>query len=196
MRFKAVLADPPWSYRVWSEKGKSRSAETFYKTQDAAWIASLPVQKVAAPDCALFLWATYPNLIEAIEVIKSWGFTYKTAAFTWVKLTKSDTPRMGLGYWTRSNAEVCLLATRGNPKRLDKGVEQIIECPIGRHSAKPQEAYVRIERLVDGPYLEMFARPAGGLFPLKEGWTQAGNEIDGLDMKDALCRLAAKEEAT
>lgn len=190
MKFKTILADCPWSYEVWSTYGKGRRAAFYYPTQDKDWIASLPVSEVAEPDCVLFLWATYPNLQEALQVIRDWGFTYKTAAFTWVKLTAADRPRMGLGYWTRSNAEVCLLATRGNPKRLDKGVGQIIECPIGPHSAKPTEAYDRIERLVSGPYLEMFARPAGALFPLRDGWTQIGNEIDGLDIRDALCRLS------
>lgn len=191
MKFATILADPPWSYEVWSTYGAGRSAGYHYPTQDTEWICHLPVADIAEKDCCLLLWATYPKLPDALRVVKAWGFTYKTVAFTWVKLTASRTPRLGLGYWTRSNAEICILATRGNPKRKAKDVEQIIECGIGRHSEKPMEVYGRIECLLDGPFLECFARPKGPLFPYQEGWTQIGNEIDGKDIRDALCELAA-----
>ena len=101
-----------------------------------------------------------------------------------------------MGYWTRANSEPCLLATRGKPKRLDKGVSQVLACGTGRHSEKPFEFYERTERLLAGPYLEMFARPHGALIDgSREGWTRLGNEIDGLDMEEALRRLAAQEQA-
>ena len=131
-------------------------------------------------------------LPEALETIKAWGFEYKTDAFVWVKKTSCNLPRINLGYWTRANSEGCLLATRGKPKRLDKGVGQVIVSGIGEHSEKPEEQYTRIERLVEGPYLELFHRPRNGLFPPREGWTFLGNEVDGKDMKDALEGLAAK----
>jgi N6-adenosine-specific RNA methylase IME4 len=139
-----------------------------------AEICALPVAGIAATDSALFLWATYPNLPEAFEVIKAWGYTYKTVAFTWVKrCKKSPGFFVGLGHWTRANAELCLLATRGRPKRLSRSVRQIIDAPIGRHSAKPAEARTRIvELLGDLPRIELFARER------VDGWDCWGNEVD------------------
>jgi len=137
-------------------------------------ICALPVADIAADDCALFLWATYPNLQQAFEVIKAWGFTYKTVAFTWVKRNKKSPGWFtGLGYWTRANAEICLLATRGQPKRISKSVRQIIDTPIERHSKKPGEARNRIVELMGNvPRIEMFAREKS------DGWDVFGNEVD------------------
>ncbi len=173
-RYGIILADPAWSYRVWSKKGKGRSAENHYPTMSLAEICALPVAGIAAKDSALFLWATCPNLPEAFEVIKAWGYVYKTVAFTWVKrCRKSPGFFVGLGHWTRANAELCLLATRGNPKRLSKSVRQIIDAPIGRHSEKPAETRTRIvELLGDLPRIELFARERA------EGWDCWGNEVD------------------
>jgi len=131
------------------------------------------VAELADKDCALFLWATYPNLPAAFEVIKAWGFTYKTVAFTWVKWCKrSPGWFVGLGYWTRANAEICLIATKGNPKRMSKRVRQIIDTPLEQHSKKPNEAKVRIvELLGDIPRVELFAREK------TLGWAVWGNEV-------------------
>ena len=88
-------------------------------------ICALPVESLAAPDCALLLWAVHSHLPDALAVIRAWGFTYKTVAFTWVKRTPKDTGYfLGRGYWTHSNAEVCLLATQGKPKRVGTGVPE------------------------------------------------------------------------
>ena len=137
-------------------------------------ICVLPVADIAAEDCALFLWATYPNLPEAFEVIKAWGFTYKTVAFTWVKRNrKSHGWFVGLGHWTRANAEICLLATKGKPQRISKSVRQIIDAPIEQHSKKPNETRTRIIELMgDVPRVELFARER------VEGWDAFGNEVD------------------
>ena len=110
-------------------------------------ICALPVSSLAAPDCALFMWVTFPTLPDAFKVIKSWGFTYKTVAFVWVKRNKK-TPSLfwGLGHWTRANAEMCLLATKGKPKRISAKVHQIIDTPIEAHSKKPDETRNRIDR--------------------------------------------------
>ena len=114
---------------------------------------------------------------QAVEVIHAWGFEYKTCAFCWNKgnslpLFPDDfQPKMGLGYWTRANSEVCLLATRGNPKRKHADVRQVIQAQLREHSRKPDEQYDRIERLVDGPYLEMFARQT------RAGWDAIGDEV-------------------
>jgi len=137
-------------------------------------ICALPVGDIADKDCVLFLWATYPNLKEAFAVIDAWGFTYKTVAFTWVKRNKkSEGFFVGLGYWTRSNAEICLLATRGKPQRVSKSVRQVIDTPIERHSKKPDEIRSRIVDLMgDVPRIELFARVKS------EGWSVFGNEVD------------------
>lgn len=172
-RFGAIYADPPWSFKVWSGKGKARSAENHYDTMSLDQICQLPVAKAAAEDCVLFMWAVMPQLPEALQVIESWGFKYKTCAFNWLKQNKSGVGLFtGMGYWTRANAEVCLLATRGKPKRINADVKQGILEPVRQHSRKPDCVYERIERLVGGPYLEMFARQS------RPGWTAWGNETD------------------
>ena len=209
MKFSVITADPPWEYKTWSAKGGHKSAGDHYQTQGTDWLCALPVQDIAADDCALFLWATWPNLPDCLRLIEAWGFTYKSAAFCWTKLTHSDAPSMGLGYWTRSNTEPCLLATRGNPKRRNKDVRQVIECAEegeqiagaevlacrrGEHSRKPIEVYKRIERLVPGPYCELFARPWWGMFEPPAGWTCLGNEVTGNDIADDIRALAAQED--
>lgn len=172
-RFSVIYADPPWEFKVYSGKGKQRSAERHYDTTGLDDIAALPVEALAAPDCALFLWAVMPELPGALEIIKAWGFTYKTAGFTWAKQNRSgDGWFTGMGYWTRANAELCLLATRGSPQRLAMDVPQLIVAPVREHSRKPDEAPPRIERLLAGPYLELFARGE------RPGWTVWGNEIE------------------
>ena len=136
-------------------------------------ICALPVESIAAPDCALFLWVTFPVLPDAFQVLGAWGFTYKTVAFVWVKRNRK-TPSLfwGLGHWTRANAEMCLLATKGKPKRISSSVHQIIESPIEEHSKKPDETRRRILELVgDLPRVELFARQE------TPGWDVWGNEV-------------------
>ena len=107
-KYSVILADPPWAFRAWSNKGMGRSAEQHYSTMRLEDIKALPVADLAAEDCVLFLWATFPMLKEALEVAEAWGFAYKTVAFTWVKENrKSPGLFWGLGYWTRANAEIC-----------------------------------------------------------------------------------------
>lgn len=173
-RYTVILADPAWAYRVWSNKGGGRSAESHYPTMSIQDICALPVAEIAAEDSALFLWVTYPNLSYAFEVITAWGYVFKTVAFTWVKRNrKSPGYFVGMGYWTRANAEICLLATRGHPKRISKSVRQIIDTPIEAHSKKPDEARIRIVELMgDVPRIELFARQK------TPGWDVWGNEIE------------------
>jgi N6-adenosine-specific RNA methylase IME4 len=157
---------------VYSGKGKQRSADRYFDTMTLADIAALPVERLAADDCALLLWAVAPELPGALNVITSWGFDYKTIGFNWVKQNKSgEGLHWGMGYWTRANAEVCLLATKGSPTRLNADVHQIIMAPVAEHSVKPDLARERIERLLSGPYLELFGRRAA------PGWTVWGNEV-------------------
>ena len=132
-----------------------------------------PVADLAAPDSALFLWATFPQLPEALRLIKAWGFTYKSVAFVWLKQNrKSPGWFYGLGFWTRGNAEICLLATRGRPKRAARDVKQVILSHVERHSQKPEEARRRIEALMgDVPRIELFARAS------PPGWDVWGDEV-------------------
>jgi N6-adenosine-specific RNA methylase IME4 len=181
--FGAILADPPWHFHTWSLNGRDRSPDKHYCTMRLADIAALDVQFVALDNCILFIWATWPLLNEALAVIESWGFNYKTCAFCWMKahagqldMLRDDLdPLIGTGYWTRANSEVCLLATRGKPKRLNADVRQGIIAPGREHSRKPDGIHERIERLAAGPYLELFARQT------RPGWTCWGNEVSKFD---------------
>lgn len=167
-KYNIVYADPPWKY--WESGNKNQ--ELHYTTMTIDEICDLPVKDIAADDCVLFLWVTYPILQEAFRVIESWGFKYSTAAFVWVKKNKhQDTPFVGCGSWTRANSELCLLATKGNVMRLDASVSQIVESPIEEHSKKPDVVRTLITKLVgELPRVELFCRnPA-------EGWDVWGNE--------------------
>jgi N6-adenosine-specific RNA methylase IME4 len=183
-----LLADPPWSYQ---DKSLNRGgAERHYDTLDQRALCDLPVAEIAADNSILFLWTTFPMLPEALQVVDAWGFKYKTAAFTWVKRNKlAPSWFWGMGRWTRSNAEVCLLATRGAPSRAEhgKGVHSIIDAPVMKHSAKPQETKERIVTLTgDVTRLELFARE------VTPGWHAVGNEVNnGADIRDVLPAIAA-----
>ena len=117
-KYSIIYADPPWRYKVYSKKGLGRSAESHYPTMELEDIRALPVGTLAADDCVLFLWTTIPLLHDCFSVMRAWGFSYKTVAFVWIKQNrKSDSLFWGMGHWTRANAEFCMLATKGHPKR-------------------------------------------------------------------------------
>ena len=164
-----IYADPPWRYHM----GKGRGPDRHYPTMRIEDIKALPVTELADRDCVLFLWATFPMLQEALDVIRAWGFRFKTVAFTWIKLApKADRIFWGLGYWTRANAEICMLATRGQPRRQARNVHQVIISHVEEHSKKPDEARQRIVALMgDVPRIELFARQTA------PGWDVWGNEV-------------------
>lgn len=170
-KYSVIYADPAWNYQA---GGAKRNAERHYKTMKPEDIFALPVQEIAEENCLLFMWASFPNLNVALEMIKQWGFTYKTAAFVWVKRNKkSPSWFWGMGNWTRANAEVCLLATKGKPKRASASVHSIIDAPIGRHSEKPAETRDRIVRLSgEVSRIELFARKTA------PGWDAWGDEVE------------------
>ena len=173
-KYKIIYADPPWQFRTYSAKGQGRSAERHYPTMPKTEIQALPVSRICEKDCVLFLWVTAPCLIEGIELIKAWGFTYKTVAFTWIKKCKrADKIFTGMGYYTRSNAEYCLIATKGKGlKRKSRSVSSVIMTPIEEHSMKPDETRKRIEALYgDVPKIELFARRQA------DSWDCWGNEV-------------------
>jgi N6-adenosine-specific RNA methylase IME4 len=171
-RAGVIAIDPPWPFENYSERS-ANAVFPHYETMTLNEIKALPVAQLAAPDCALFLWCTWPNMPIWHEVIEAWGFRYSALAFDWIKLNASGN---GL-HWghgvsgTRSNPEPCLLARRGSPLRLDGGVHSVIITPVGAHSEKPDEAYARMQKLFGGPHLELFARKE------RAGWTVWGNEI-------------------
>ena len=170
-KYTVLYADPPWRYR---NRPNGRSPESHYPTMKTEDICALPVQALAAEDCALFLWVTMPMLFEAQKVLAAWGFRYKTVAFVWVKQNRKGRGIFwGMGYWTRANAELCLLATRGRPQRRAKNIHQVIISPVEEHSKKPEEARRRIEALLgEVPRLELFARRPS------PGWDVWGNEVE------------------
>src|SRR5262245_3765988 len=181
--YGAILADPPWRFQCWDQRdsvGRGNGlAASNYTTMSLDDLSGLEIRELAAPNCCLFLWMTWPNLFDALSLIDTWGFRYKTCAFAWMKahagqleLFRDDVPdQMGLGYWTRANSEICLLATRGQPKRLNADVRQAIIAPRREHSRKPDGIHERIERLVAGPYLELWARQS-----TRPNWTFWGKE--------------------
>tara|TARA_R110002012_G_scaffold70810_1_gene182155 strand:+ start:193 stop:756 length:564 start_codon:yes stop_codon:yes gene_type:complete len=172
-KYNIIYADPAWSFKSYSQTNTMKNVNKHYKTMNIKDIKNLPVNKIADKNCILLLWVTYPNLIKGIETIKSWGFTYKTCGFSWIKKNKkADSLFWGLGYWTRANNEICLLATKGKPKRVSKSVHQVVYEPIREHSKKPDSIRNKIVELCgDLPRIELFARNK------IEGWDCWGNEV-------------------
>lgn len=187
-KYRIIYADPPWSFKTYSDKGKKqKSADCHYNCMSIEDIYNLPVSNIADDNCVLFLWVTFPLLKEGLETIKRWRFTYKTRGFVGVKRNrKSGSYFWGLGYWTRANAEICLIATKGKPKRISKSVHQICDARIMQHSKKPAEIRNRIVELCgDVPRVELFAREK------IDGWDCVGNEFDDRDIKKCLTNQLA-----
>jgi N6-adenosine-specific RNA methylase IME4 len=181
-RYSIIYADPAWKFNAWSSNGLGRSAHRHYHTMTLEDIKRLPISNIADNNCILFLWAIDTMLPQALEVINSWGFEYKTVGFTWVKLNKkSDTPFFGQGFWTRKNPEQCLLATKGKPKRISAAVPQLVRSKIREHSRKPDEVRERIVELMgDLPRIELFARENN------KGWDVWGDEVDNSSLQSRL----------
>ena len=172
-KFKCILADPPWSFQIWSAKGNKKSPSRHYSCMSLEDICALPVSQLTDDDGVLFLWTTDPFLQKAFEVIQAWDYTYKTMGFVWVKSNRTKLGFFhGTGYWTRANPEYLLLATKGSPKRIHKNIDTLLIAPRREHSRKPEEIYAKIEGLVAGPRLELFARSQ------RPGWTCWGDETD------------------
>jgi N6-adenosine-specific RNA methylase IME4 len=187
-RYRVIYADPPWRYLTRSAKGMGRSPDRHYATMTIDEIKALPVRDLAAKDCVLFMWVIDSHVELAMEVVKAWGFKYKTVGFYWMKTNKDDSFFMGTGHWTRANpehvyeayldreqeVERCFLNTVGAPPRRTDGkdVPRLIISPRREHSRKPDVTWERIERLVDGPYIELFGRQQHG------EWTVLGNEAN------------------
>lgn len=173
-KYSIIYADPPWHFNFKNRQGLSEEAKgRLYDTMDMAAIQALPVDQISNDNSVLFLWVMNSILPDAFQVIERWGFTFKTVAFTWVKLTVNGKYHFGGGNWTRSNPEICLLATKGKPKRISASVRNLVVAERREHSRKPDEVREAIVSLVgDLPRIELFAR---GKF---DGWDVWGDEVE------------------
>ena len=174
-KYDVIYADPPWRYQ---DKKCNGACAFHYDTMKIRDIKDLPVKELAAKDCVIFMWITYPMLKEGIELMEAWGFKYKTIGFQWIKLNKSGKGKFfGLGRWTRGNTEACFIGVRGKPSRKSNSVSQIIEESVKAHSQKPEAVRDKIRELMGGDlnYIELFARQHS------EGWDCWGNEVGKLD---------------
>lgn len=171
-KYNIIYADPAWQYNFGATS--SRFVNRKYTVMSKEDICRLPVGDICADDAVLLMWITFPKLDWALDVIKAWGFEYKTNAFTWIKQNKkNDSLFWGMGYYTRSNAEICLLATKGNTlPRMSHKVHSVIMSHIEEHSKKPHETRERIVELFGNiPRIELFARQHA------DGWDCWGNEV-------------------
>lgn len=173
-KYSIIYADPPWNGLGWNNGSGKKCPANHYEVQDLTWIKSLPVKSITSENCALFLWVTFPNLPAGLEVIEAWGFRYATCAFTWIKTTKTGKFFFGLGNYTRANAEICLLGTKGSMQKEVKShaVPQLVVSPIESHSKKPDIIRDKIRELFgDISRIELFARQK------VMGWDVWGNEV-------------------
>ena len=174
-KYGIIYADPPWTFKNYNNEKSNSNADHHYPCMSMEDIAKIPVQDIADRDCILFMWCTDPLLNKQIPIIESWGFTYKTVGFYWIKENKDQSKTKlwkGTGYWTRCNPEICLLATRGKPKRINGNIDKLIFATRDRHSKKPSIIRNKIVELCgDIPRIELFARTR------MLGWDAWGNEI-------------------
>ena len=174
-KYQIIYADPPWCYKDKALTG-NRGAGCKYNVMSNIDLINMSeqIKSISDINCCLFMWVTMPKLNECFELIKAWGFVYKTVAFTWIKQNKvSDTYFMGMGRWTRANAELCLIVTKGKPKRINAGISSLIISHRGKHSQKPNEVREKKIKLCgDIPRIELFAREN------VEGWDCWGNEVE------------------
>lgn len=185
LHYGAILADPPWSYRLYSAKGHAKSPHAQYRCTPMRELVELPVGQLAAPDCALIMWATAPMLPDALLLMRAWGFVFKTAG-AWAKQSTTGAKlAFGTGYILRSAAEFFLVGTIGAPKVRSRSVRNLIVAPITQHSRKPDALHEMVERLFAGPYVELFARRA------RPGWDRWGDEAPADNTTAAACGSAA-----
>lgn len=195
-RYGTILMDPPWGWTSFAGKASAphRTEEEPYPVMTLDEMKALPIADIAAKDCFLIMWVIGSHIDQAIELARHWGFEFKSDGLIWVKTGKHDASvrPIGMGKWVRKQVEYSFIFTRGKPKRLDAGVRQLLEtdehviyAPRREHSRKPDEQYDRVERLVAGPYLEMFSRQS------RDGWDSWGLETGKFD--DPLLNLTSTE---
>jgi N6-adenosine-specific RNA methylase IME4 len=172
LRYRVILSDPPWYFKNFSKKGEEKNPVAHYDCMDLAAIKRLPVSQLAAPDCALIIWATAPMLPDALSTMTCWGFRFKSAG-AWAKQSSTGEKwAFGTGYCYRSAAEFWLLGTIGSPRQKVRNVRNLIVAPIREHSRKPDQMHTDIEALWDGPYCELFGRQQ------RPNWDTWGNQTE------------------
>jgi site-specific DNA-methyltransferase (adenine-specific) len=172
-KYQIIYADPPWKFssKMKGSRGQYKLDE-HYPQLSCKDICNLPIKELADENCILFIWTTDAHIPEALYVIKSWGFKYKTVGFVWNKKEKSGIQVCYCGMWTMKGTELCFLATRNHPKKVKNNVRQLVEAERKGHSIKPDEVRNRIVTLMgDLPRIELFARQK------TEGWDVWGNEV-------------------
>ena len=176
-KYQIIYADPPWQFKNYNDKTAKNWVGEHYSCMSTQDICNLQISDIAGDNCILFIWGTFPKLPDCLEVIKAWGFTYKTLGFNWYKENQNRALFLGMGYWTRSNSEYCFLATKGHPKRIGTNVFQIVRYPRLKHSEKPPIIRDKIVELMgDLPRIELFAREK------TEGWDVWGNEVQAVGL--------------
>lgn len=174
--YGTILADPPWGFVTYDQRLALPQRTRFghYGVMTPGALEELPVADLAAKNAVLHMWVVSSHVHRAYALAAAWGFEPKALGMVWVKTQKTnpDVPKMGMGFWFRQECEVSLVFTRGKPPRRDMGVRQVIMEPAREHSRKPDGQYERIERLSDGPYVELFARQ------WRPNWSAWGDEID------------------
>jgi len=170
-KYKIIYADPPWAYK--NMGNIQATANSHYNTMSNNDICNLPIKQITNDNCILFLWATFPKIQEALNVITAWGFEYKTVGFTWVKTNiKNNKPFFGVGWYTKSNAEICLIGVKGKAPKISNSISSIVIEPRGKHSEKPNEVRKRIVKFCGNiSKIELFARQKFN------GWDVWGNEV-------------------
>lgn len=167
-----ILADPPWRFENYSEAGEAKNPVAHYRCMDYESLAAMPVQALAARDAVLAMWAIWSLLPQAIDLLRAWGFAYKTGGH-WHKLSKSgECQAFGPGYHYRAASEIWLIGTIGSPAILSHSIRNAIAAPVREHSRKPDQMHRDLEMLYAGPRCELFARSA------RPGWDVWGNETD------------------
>jgi N6-adenosine-specific RNA methylase IME4 len=175
-RYGCILADPPWAFATWSKRGSTRKCPSHhYSVMSLGDIEALPVRLLAAPDCALVLWAVQAMVPQALDVMKAWGFSPKSMG-TWAKQSKTGNRwAFGTGYVWRSAAEFYLFGTIGQPKSAVRDVRNLIVAPVREHSRKPDQMHADLERMFPGAAkCELFARQQ------RTGWEAWGNELPAM----------------
>lgn len=195
--YRVILVDFPWEFKNWSVLGEAKNAKAHYDCMSIEEIKQFPLANLAAKNCVLLMWVTWPLMPHWNPVIEALGFEYASLGWEWRKFNpKTGKYAFGGGYGTRKNLEPCLMCTRGNPSlkselpddlfgmgRVPEGVRSVrdwiewwpddeIRAASREHSRKPDEQYDRIETMFDGPYIELFARQR------RKGWTAWGNQVD------------------
>lgn len=176
-KYQIIYADPPWHYKSRKYQDNDRdplSIDSYYPTMDIQEIKALPVKKICDKDCACFLWVTDSHLADGVEVLRAWGFEYRTIAFIWLKKTNKGNVYVNVGPWTLKSTEICILGIKGKMMKykVDTTVRSLIEAERTVHSRKPNETRTRIERLFPNTKrIELFARE------LTEGWDSWGDEL-------------------